>query len=304
MSTIVIVGTDSVAGYNLALEWSPTHRVCGISLVRQTDVPGVACGTVKPELIPIRETLSDLRATHVVFAGACDKSAWDRPDLSGLKQDADHATRWAKACAELEIQFSLLSSDGVFTGPWIFHGEDCESHCESAEARVLRSTENQVLNAHPDALVIRCNPLGWGPDGRGWATGMHGQLENEGCDFDCIAHATPIFVGHLAETIEQCWQQDVRGTWHAASTERVNPMQVARRLAGMMGLKAPTSEGQTLLSCRPSSFGAGESSLDARELCRQLGSSVSSLEEGLQSFLSQRSSLLAPAAAGPVVRVA
>ena len=109
---------------------------------------------------------------------------------------------WARAVRDAGCRLTYLSSDAVFTGPWLFHAEDSPHHCQSLEAVRLRSYEELVARVVPDALIVRTHAFGWSPDGEGWVESLLGDLEDRAADADPVRHATPILATDLVFAID------------------------------------------------------------------------------------------------------
>jgi dTDP-4-dehydrorhamnose reductase len=201
------------------------------------------------------------------------------------------ARAWTRAARELGATLTLISSDAVFSGPWMFHGETSTAFCESASARTLRALESATIDECPQALVVRTHAYGWSPvaDGLGWIEGILGALESDRPGvFDCIPHATPILAADLADLLDRAWQANLIGLYHIGGAERTNPHRFVQNLAGVFDLTPPRA---TLLAPPESvqnGFAQGESSLHTRSVCRALGVSMPILIEGLKRLRDQR----------------
>src|SRR5262249_40326127 len=129
------------------------------------------------------------RPQWVVHCGPSARSCWT--DASAvLKTDAVAATgAWARAAKSHNSEFNLISSDTVFTGPWMFRGENGTCYSESNPARLLRLVENEVVAACPEALIVRTNVFGWAPSAS--AAGlvesvMNAVQEGRSLSLDCM----------------------------------------------------------------------------------------------------------------------
>ena len=155
MKTFLIVGMDSVVGANLAASWSSQSRVVGLAASSDITVPG--CERVALErgsVEGIRKCLQQSRASHVIFCGSAARSSWEPASKSFNNSDAES---WAVAAAEESLHFTMISSDAVFTGPWMFHDEDSSAVCSSHEAASIRDMETRVQKACEKTLIVRTN---------------------------------------------------------------------------------------------------------------------------------------------------
>jgi dTDP-4-dehydrorhamnose reductase len=290
VKTFLIVGVETVVGANLAAAWSARHRVLGVASDPRVSVPGgnlIEIDSSSAETV--RQGLQLSGATHVVLCGAAARSTWEGKTITGMPANPE---TWAMATANAGIHFTLISSDAIFTGPWMFHDEDCESICSSDEAVAFRESEQRVLSANPQALVVRTRAFGWSPLGsEGWLESLLSSLENHRpIELDPFCHATPIHASDLADYLEAALLDELSGVYHIAGAERVNPHQFVNRLAALFGLDAPQSHSIRVLTARPTGFARGETSLQTSRFRREYDCTMPMLNEGLARLLEQHES--------------
>ena len=122
MKTLLIVGVETVVGANLAACWSETARVFGLSAGPEIEIAG--CQTAVCERASadsVRRWIQQVHPQQVIYCGAAARSAWEG---SAKTSEDGAAETWATAAAQNGIHFTLISSDAIFTGPWMFHDED------------------------------------------------------------------------------------------------------------------------------------------------------------------------------------
>lgn len=290
MDTLLIVGIDTVVGANIAHSQSRFSRVIGLALSQPTDLS--FCETrYAPETDPktIRDCLTTFNPDRVVYCGSASESPWQTPFSATPEVDEiEHVASWAKAAAECEANFTLISSDMIFTGPWLFHTEESNCLCESSEARRIRQIEKACLRNCPDSLIIRTHVFGWSSNS-GWLENTLDDLDSENAGpYDFHRHASPILATDFVEILEKAWQTNLQGIFHIAGAERVNPNQFVTRLAAEFGLPAPHPVNGNTLSERPVGFGCGESSLHTTKIRKALDVSMPTLSESLQRLREQR----------------
>jgi dTDP-4-dehydrorhamnose reductase len=290
---LLIAGIDSVVGANLAAHLADRFRVVGTSTTSDVSIEG--CETIvtaAEDAQAIRQLASRQRPGRIVLCQAAGDTAWHR--LGGWvasPSGIESARLWAEAAGELGIPVTLLSSDAVFTGPWMFHGETSDSYCPSMQARSLRTLESSVLDLAPQTLVVRTHAYGWSPGagGSGWIEGIVAALESdEPGVFDCAPHATPILATDLAEILGLCWEAGLSGMYHIAGAERVNPHRFVSALARVFDLAAPRGAVLTPGDSAGTTFGQSETSLRTRTVQRTVGRPMPMLVEGLQRLLEQK----------------
>lgn len=290
MKTFLIVGVETVVGANLAASLCGQTRIVGVSAVSNINLPGCERATLeRGSDDEIRNCLQQTRASHVIFCGAAARSTWE----AGGKSIANsEASRWAAASAQEKRHFTMISSDAVFTGPWMFHDESSTAVCPSAEATEIRHTEAQVREACDRALIVRTNAFGWSPAGaKGWLESLLSGLENhQSVELDPICHATPILASDLADYLEPALDDELAGVFHIAGAERVSPHQFARQLATAFEIGSPATRTMRELSARPTGFGRGETSLQTRLFRSEYDCAMPLLSEGLARLVEQNRS--------------
>ncbi len=289
MKILLIVGVETVVGANLAASWSDRARVIGLSTGSEINISGCEMGTCERATADVvRKWLNQTQATHVVYCGVAARSSWETAPKSA---DDPAAITWANGAAESGAHFTLISSDAIFSGPWMFHEENSKSLCASKEADSIRETEEAVSEACPKSLIVRTNAFGWNPLGSngGWVETLLTSLENnDTADVDPISHATPILATDLADCLEAALEDDLIGTFHIAGSERVSPHQFALQLASAFELAAPQSRTVNELAARPLGFGRGETSLQTRRFRKEYDCSMPLLSEGIARLIEQQ----------------
>lgn len=287
MKTFLIVGIESVVGANLAATLCGQTRVVGISAGSNINVPGCERTTLERGTVEeIRNGLQQTRATHVIFCGSAARSTWEPVGKSPENFDA---VLWAAATAQEKLHFTMISSDAVFTGPWMFHDETSTATCPSPEATAIRNVETRVREANDKSLIVRTNAFGWSPTGsRGWLESVLSRLENsQPQELDPICHATPILASDLADYLEPALDDELTGVFHVAGAERVSPYQFARQLAAAFEFGSPVTRAIRELDARPTGFGRGETSLQTRRFRSEYDCAMPLLSEGLARLAEQ-----------------
>lgn len=280
MDSILVVGTDTVVGANLAAYWTDGGRA----------VAGLSRSAIDAEFTPLaldeaRRQVAAARPSAVIYCGAASDSAWSYPAIDAAAEG--HLRIWARAVRDAGCRFTYLSSDAVFTGPWLFHAEDSPHHCPSLEAGRLRSMEELVERVVPEALIVRTNAFGWSPDGEGWIESLLGGLDDGAIESDPIRHATPILATDLAEIIARANEEELTGPLHAAGAERLSHATFLRMLAEQFGLPVPAAEPIAELAAPASGFGRGETSLRTGRAKNTLNLAMPRLMDGLARLHAQ-----------------
>lgn len=290
MDSVLIIGVETVAGANCAVVFSERFRVVGLTSCNDVSIEGCEVRTCKShDATTTRQLIQQVQPKWILFCGTAARSTWDFETDDSTDDIA--AVGWAGAAKDAGISFTLLSSDAVFTGPWISHDEEDEHFCETPRAKHVRRIEEDVFTKNDEALVVRTNVFGWSPlsDCSSFAERLvAGLVDNDVSAIDFIRHASPILATDLAAMLLQAFDADTIGLLHLSGGERINPYSFALRLAGACNLPRPQIPQTVSLTSPVVGFGLGETTLDcslAREL---LGVRLPLIEDGLQGLVAQQ----------------
>ncbi|WP_166822169.1 sugar nucleotide-binding protein [Thalassoroseus pseudoceratinae] len=266
METILITGANTMVGANLVAELSESNQVYGVDANTSAS-----------------ECFATYQPTIVIHCGSASEASWVADG------EADHtASEWANAAQSAGCRFVLISSDVVFSGPWMFHEEDCQALCDSPEAKAIRKLEESVLKIDPNALVVRTHAFGWSPNSQGWLENGLAELESKKVlAADTTRHATPILATELATILMRAIENDLSGICHIAGAERVNPTQFWHQVAREFDIAGATSELATATAKSPRGFGRGETSLDCQRVRQELGCGLPMLTDSLRKLHEQ-----------------
>ena len=290
MERLLIVGIDTVVGANLAAHLADKFHVTGLSTGEEVTIEG--CETAAApncDAHSARQAIALHRPDRLILCHIAGDSSWHGPSASNICFAADGTRAWIDAARAAGKHLTLLSSDAVFTGPWMFHTETCDSFCPAGQAKVLRALEDAALKDSANSLVVRTHPYGWSPqlDG-GWIDEMLAALEaDQPPVFDCVAHATPILATDLADVLNAAWSAGLTGLYHIAGAERTNPHRFACALARVFDLNPPQPKWLAPTESVRTGFAQGEASLHTRSIRKALGIGLPMLAEGLGRLRAQ-----------------
>lgn len=280
MESLLVAGAETLIGANFAVQSAEQFEVTACFFDSPQTLAGCRTVSCDPgDAQSVLNLFAEVRPQRFVYCGAAANSAWEdsvRP-AAGDVQQAEH---WLHTAKMADVSLTVISSDAVFTGPWMFHAENSKSLCPTAEATVLRTIEQMAQDAMPECLIVRTNAFGWSSP---WLESLLASLEtNQPCALDCVRHASPILVNDLIDIVTKCWNAGLDGVYHVGGAERVNPAAFAQRFAGEFALRVPKPHVTESLTDRSSGFGCSETSLQTRKLRRALGISVPMVSEGLR----------------------
>lgn len=296
MDPVLIAGIESVVGANVAATLVDDRHVVGLSL--SAPVSLACCETAVctgDDVDAIREWIESVSPSQILYCGSAAKSNWEGSSLhitrGGECEDAVAVKNWATAARDADCRLTYVSTDGIFTGPWMFHNEESNCQCDSKQATALRAAERIVLQTAPDALVVRTNAYGWAPlaTGTGWIEQILSDLELDCAGpFDYLRHATPILASDFALILAKAWEAGLTGIYHIAGAERINPNQFVERLADEFDLYGPSPVNGNCLNERPKGFGTGECSLHTNRIRNAAQIAMPTVGDGLRKLREQK----------------
>ncbi|WP_197440243.1 sugar nucleotide-binding protein [Polystyrenella longa] len=285
MDTLLIAGIDSVAGYNIAVALSEQFHVIGLSFKTPILFEGE-----ETELCPtesaahIVDCLEEIKPDWILYCGPTACSSWD-VDPAELRSPSlvKHARRWAEATRTCDSRFTVISSDAVFTGPWMFHREESDCYCLSAEAANIREMEAAIIAVYPQAMIVRTHVFGWTPAELKQQSidKVLDQLET-GKSFAGMPSSSPILTDQLAGILAKLEERQVSGLLHIGSAERCTPLQFASHVALEFDVAAPIAKSIGAVTERQIGFGQGESSLQCTKLRKVLGIGLPLVSDGIR----------------------
>jgi len=288
VNTILVVGIDTVIGGNLAAHFAGRHSVTGLSASGAEQIAGVQIGQ-SAEQSP-ESWIAEVNPNWIIYCGPESRSAWDPATAQRISETcASTAEAWGHAAHDAGLNCTMVSSDAVFTGPWMFHDEESACHSRCDEAECIRASEKAMRRACPESLIVRSHVFGWSPSGdAGWLETLLEAIEQRrGLDQDCIRHATPILATDLADILERAQEERLSGTYHVAGAERISPVQFAQRLADQFALPWLSVRREEVLDEPADGFGAGETSLQTKNVRKALCVAMPMLTEGLARLHAQ-----------------
>lgn len=286
MVHLLVVGVDTLVGANLAASLAGRYQVSTWSPVPGCEIPN--CSALPAE-DPAAAVLEACRPDTIIHCGPAARSTWEPGASQDIRDELVQQTdEWAAAAAAHQIRFVMISSDAIFTGPWLFHDEQSHGVCSSYQSQVIRAAETQVLEHCPEALIFRTHAFGWSPDGNGWIESLLQTIEaSRFVQQDHIRHATPILATDLADILDRALQENLTGIHHVAGAERVSPLKFAQRLADQFDLPWLAVRKEASLCEIPAGFGEGECSLHTKKIRKALCVAMPLLSEGLQRLREQ-----------------
>jgi len=289
---LLVAGIDTIVGANLAAWLANRFQVVGLSWGAAISIAGCETATCDANAVDAaHDWVASERPAWIIYCGTGAQSVWNIPAPPPPKPESVHvAGTWARAAHEFGSELCVVSSDAIFTGPWMFHRENGACYCESTPARILRLIEKEVCDVCPETLLVRTNIFGWSPSAN--CPGLVETIVNSLSDgrslsLDCMRHGTPILATDFAEVLQGAYRQKLRGVHHLAGSERINPFRFACLLADQFGLPPSNLSAIETPFENRREYGTGETSLQNRRLRKALDTALPLVREGLERLYEQ-----------------
>lgn len=290
---LIITGVDEVLGANLAVALSDRFTVLGLHQSLEVWLDGCQTARWSPDdRKALRAIVREVKPQWIVHCGPLARGSWDMPEqVPDGKAEARTCRLLAELAAEVESRLTVLSTDAVFAGPRMFHGEETLATKSYPFARAALQVERALQKTR--ALIVRTHAYGWSPMDaepgfaeQAWQALAEGTLRRFAADW----HATPILATDLAELLHRAHGRGLEGICHIAGAERTSQYRFVVELAMAFGLKGPLvpSEETSPSTARPARL--AETSLHSPRVRHDLDASLPLLREGLARFADQAKS--------------
>lgn len=287
MQTLLIVGIDTLVGSNVALALSETFDVVGLA-PEPPDLDPVRTAVCSWENAnELASQIRSMRPDWIIYCGPMSRSSWEPAgDFGPVDQQA--TVHLAREAHHLGCGLTVISTDAVFGGPWLFHDEDEQPQAESWLATTALAIEAAATEHCPQALVVRTNAYGWTPGGQ--PAGLIERISSALQDgtpmpLEADRGATPILASDLAFILSDAYRKNLTGLYHIAGSERTSPYHLAVALADVLSLSGKVIKP---VSHEPSGGTASETSLRVRRIHTALGKAMPMLRDGLMRLKEER----------------
>ncbi len=296
-SSIFITGGSGL----LALNWAVKDRdVFNVSLgihKQGINLKGVQASPLNLECIStIEKFLDDLRPSWVVHgAGLTSVEECElNPELASYV-NVTLAQNMAIACAKLKIPLIHISTDHLFSGHQALVDENCLVAPVNIYGKTKAKAEQLVLEAYPEALVIRTNFYGWGTSYRQSFSDVviNALRSKQRISLFQDVYYTPILAEVLVEVIHKLVGQRASGIFNVVGNDRVSKYDFGLRLANEFDLDGHLIDPDQLknrpfLVQRPYDM-----SLSNQKITNFLDASVGGLDQHLMRLKQQENNGLA-----------
>jgi dTDP-4-dehydrorhamnose reductase len=276
--TVVVTGGSGLLALNWAVVRRSTERVVLCLHRRSVTLAGVQARFVRTDSVDsVDELLRDTRADIVIHtAGMTNVDACEaRPD-DAYAANVVLAETVAEAARRHGCVLVHISTDHLFGGASGIITETTEPTPTNVYGRTKAEAEQRVLNAHPEAIVVRTNFYGWGPPHRPSFSDTILQSLRGGRTislFDDVRY-TPILVDALIVAVHDLIAAGGSGVFNVSGDDSLTKHDFGQRVARRFSLDATLIDRGSLadqpqLAPRPRNM-----SLSNRKLAAVLGRDV------------------------------
>ena len=205
------------------------------------------------------------------------------------------ASNVAKACAELELPLACISTDHLFSGDTSSVDEAHQISPVNVYGKTKAEAEHQVLEAYPEALVVRTNFYGWGTSYRRSFSDAVIQDLRAGKEVTLFKDVTysPILAEKLVKSIHDLIELNAAGIFHVVGDDSLSKYQFGLKLAQEFNLntnliKSGSITDQKSLTRRPHDM-----SLSNQKTRNLLGRDLGGVDEHIAQLHQQEQNGLA-----------
>ncbi len=291
MRKLLVTGGTGLLGRNWPL--AVGHRFDVVLCVHEREVRTTGAATQRLDLTSIdgiRRAVDDAQPAAVIHAaGMTNVEACERDPALARHVNVELSRNVAVACARAGVALAHISTDHLFSGPLKYVTEAEPVAPMNVYARTKADAEDEVLQAHPAALVIRTNFFGWGPPYRPSFSDVIVAALRARTPLTLFGDVffTPILMENLVGAVHELVERRAAGIFHVVGDDRISKDEFGRRIAAILRLDdSVIASGRIEDRCdlvqRPQ-----EMSLSNEKLRHALGRNIGGLDEQLQRLFLQ-----------------
>lgn len=217
-----------------------------------------------------------------------------KPDLARYL-NMELAVNVAKACASLGLPLVHVSTDHLFDGKVASVDEGEPTRPRNVYGLTKAEAEIRVLEAHPQALVVRTNFYGWGPTYRRSFSDViiDGLRLGRPLNLFQDVFYTPVLIAAATKAVHELIELKANGIYHVVGDERISKYEFGLKVAREFGLDASLIRAGRLADRVALVQRPYDMSLSNRKLCRLLGRNIGGVDDHLAALHQQEISGLA-----------
>ena len=294
---VLITGGSGLLALNWALAIRDRYPVILGLHKREISLAGVQTRRIDLEstdhIIRAFETAQPQIVVHTAGLTSVEQCESD-PHLA-QRVNVGIAANVAEATARLGLSLVHISTDHLFSGIIPLVDEICPVAPVNVYGRTKAEAESRVLEAHPQALVVRTNFYGWGTSYRHSFSDAIIKALRAGKEITLFRDVfyTPILVETVALAVHELLDLKVGGIFNVVGDERISKYEFGLKLARKFKLDASLIRpgyitDQPSLVKRPHDM-----SLSNQKICKLLGRKLGDVKEHLARLQQQEQNGLA-----------
>ena len=288
MTRILVTGASGLLGLNFCLQFAGSHSVTGV--VNQHGLVRSSFPTLQRDLIApgvLERLLDEVQPAVILHCAAIAnlETCESQPELA-RQVNAQLPGDLARLCAARDIRLVHLSTDAVFDGTRGDYTEDDAPNPLSVYARTKYKGELNVLEADPDALIVRVNFYGWSLSGsRSLAEFFFYHLRDgkQVRGFTDV-HFCPLVVNDLAEILLEMVDRRLRGVYHVVSSQSISKYEFGCAIARWFDLNDRLIKPSSWTEGGLTAARSPKLTLSTARLARALGRELPDQEAGMRRF--------------------
>lgn len=296
-SSILITGGSGLLALNWALTVRDHYSVTLGLHEREISLAGVEGRRIDLESVNhLMRTLEAVQPQAVIHtAGLTSVEACEaKPDLAH-HINVELAVNVAQACAKLGLPLVHISTDHLFSGEASLVDETHPVMPINAYGQTKAEAESRVLEAHPQAIVMRTNFYGWGPSYRRSFSDVIIEALRAGKRLTLFKDVfyTPILIETAALAVHDLINLKACGIFHVVGDGRISKYEFGLKIAEKFNLDSSLITSgfladQVSLVQRPCDM-----SLSNQKICNLLGKKLGGVDEHIVRLYQQEQTGLA-----------
>lgn len=281
--TVLITGGSGLLALNWALAIRDRHAVTLAIHKRDVSLAGIETRQIDLESFDHLVRAFEESQSEIVIhtAGLTNVEECEaKPDLA-QHLNVELSANVAQACAELGLQLVHISTDHLFSGEAPLVDEAHPVAPRNVYGRTKVEAEFRVLEAHPQALVIRTNFYGWGPSYRRSFSDVIIDALRAGGELTLFQDVfyTPILIETAAQATHDLIKLKGGGIFNVVGDERISKYEFGLKIAKDFNLDSSLIKpgfliDQVFLVQRPHDM-----SLSNQKICQMLGRKLGGVDE-------------------------
>lgn len=292
MTRLLITGASGLLGSNLAKYAQEKLEVIGIYYRNAIEIDGalMVAKDLSQSGAAIQITRQHRPDLVVHCAAATDVDRCELDPAWARALNVEMAESVARACSDAGIPLAHISTDAVFDGLTGGYREDDLAKPINVYGETKLAGEHAVLQANPQALVLRTNLYGWSPDGqRGLAQWFANRLEaGQVCTGFTDVNFSPLYAQHLARAILELLERRAEGLFHLGGQTCLSKHEFGIALARRMGLDTSLIEPATVEAAELEAARPKQLCLNSDKAEATLGHMLPGVEFGLRELAEAR----------------